>query len=199
MARDDGADWLHELADPARREGASRRLHRYLRGVLAKGFGRQLSDAQLDDLAQDATVRIVERRGDFRGESCFTTWAASVAVHRALEELRRAKHQRRSLEELAEVGRATLTAVRPEGLARLQERQAGELLERAIDEALTERQREALLAELGGMEMMEIARRMGRSRGALYKLLHDARKRLRRHFEERGVGLDDLLPPQGAP
>ena len=59
-----------------------------------------------------------------------------------------------------------------------------ERLRRGVAEALTERQREATLAKLGGLPLMEIARRLGTSQGAVYKLLHDARRRLAIHLAE---------------
>jgi RNA polymerase sigma-70 factor (ECF subfamily) len=61
---------------------------------------------------------------------------------------------------------------------------------RFIDEELTERQRTALLAAMGGMAMEEVARRMGTNRNALYKVLHDARKRLKRRI------VSEMLLPQ---
>jgi RNA polymerase sigma-70 factor (ECF subfamily) len=61
---------------------------------------------------------------------------------------------------------------------------------RFIDEELTDRQRTALLAALGGMPLEAVADRMGTNRNALYKLLHDARKRLKRRM------LAEMLSPQ---
>ena len=80
----------------------------------------------------------------------------------------------------------------------MQRRQAKVVLGDAIDNALTATQRQALCAELGGLPLVEVARRLGKSRGAVYKLLHDARKRLRAHIEARGLALDDLLTGEGA-
>ena len=45
---------------------------------------------------------------------------------------------------------------------------------------------DALLAELPGEPMAEIAIRMGSNRNAIYKLTHDARKRLKRGLERAG-------------
>ena len=65
-------------------------------------------------------------------------------------------------------------------------------LQHAIDHELTDRQRTALLAELRGMPQDEIAAQLGSNRNALYKLTHDARKRLKRAIEVAGFGVDDL-------
>ncbi|MEM7158675.1 MAG: sigma-70 family RNA polymerase sigma factor [Myxococcota bacterium] len=184
--------WVADLRDPARRDAASRQLRDILRKTLARGFGKQLGDADLDDLAQQALVRVIERLEDFRGDSRFTTWAVSIAVNGALGELRRRRHAHASLDESIEAGRAAL-AEPPPSPARLQREDARRIVREAIEQVLTDAQREALMAELGGLPLMEIARRTGRSRGALYKMLHDGRKRLRAHLLDRGLSAADLL------
>lgn len=162
-----------------------------MRGTLARGFGRQVADADLDDLSQQAVMRAMERIGDYRGDSRFTTWATSIAVNAALGELRRRKTADVRTQAAVEAGRAALE--QPVAPHRLQREAARTVLLDAVDEALTPTQREALLAELGGLPLMEIERRTGRKRGALYKLLHDARKRLRAHLEGRGLTARDLI------
>jgi RNA polymerase sigma-70 factor, ECF subfamily len=57
------------------------------------------------------------------------------------------------------------------------------ILRRAIAEALTDRQREALLAKLAGVPLMEVARRLSTTQGAIYKLLHDARRRIKQYIQ----------------
>ena len=67
-------------------------------------------------------------------------------------------------------------------------------LQRVISEKLTEKQREALIAtRIHGMPMEEVARRMGTNRNALYKLLHDARLRLKTGLEEGGLSPEDVM------
>jgi RNA polymerase sigma-70 factor (ECF subfamily) len=137
-------------------------------------------------------MRTIERLDDFRGDSRFTTWAASIAVNGALGELRRRRHAAFSLDQIIEAGRAGLTQA-PAAPGRLQHEDAARVLGEAIEQALTPAQRDALLAELGGMPLMELARRTGRTRGALYKLLHDARRRLRTYLRGRGLSAADLI------
>ncbi len=64
---------------------------------------------------------------------------------------------------------------------------------RFIDEELTDRQRRALLAALGGMPLEAVADRMGTNRNALYKLLHDGRKRLKRRMVAEGLSPQEVL------
>jgi RNA polymerase sigma-70 factor (ECF subfamily) len=61
-----------------------------------------------------------------------------------------------------------------------------------IDSELTDRQRTALTADLGGMPLPQIAEKLGSNTNSLYKLLHDARKRLRRGLEAAGFTIDDV-------
>ena len=65
-----------------------------------------------------------------------------------------------------------------------------EALDRAIEKELTERQRVALKAELRGMPQEEIGRRLGSNRNAVYKLLHDARRKLKSALERAGYTAD---------
>jgi RNA polymerase sigma-70 factor (ECF subfamily) len=68
---------------------------------------------------------------------------------------------------------------------------------RFIDEELTERQRTALLAALGGMPLEAVADRMGTNRNALYKLLHDARKRLKKRMAAEMLSPREVLSAFG--
>lgn len=189
-------DWVAVLRDPARRDDAAARLRDRLRRGLGRSFGRQLTDEDLDDLTQDAVVRTLDKLDAFRGESQFLTWATAIGVRVALGEIRKRKHATRAMDQVLADGREAVgQALAPQSL---QQDDARAVLHKAIEEALTDTQREALLAKLGGLSMMEIGRRTGRNRGALYKLLHDARKRLLAHLQQAGYGPDDLLTAQEA-
>jgi RNA polymerase sigma-70 factor, ECF subfamily len=156
-------------------------LRTTLRAALSRSFGRQLSDSDIDDLTQESLLRVVAHLDGFEQRSRFTTWAIAIAVRCALSELRRRRHQHVRLEEaVAEVDAAL--AVEPAFVDGAAEPRL-DRLRRGIAEALTERQREAMLAALSGLPLMEIARRLGTSQGAVYKLLHDARRRLKSHLQ----------------
>jgi RNA polymerase sigma-70 factor, ECF subfamily len=67
-------------------------------------------------------------------------------------------------------------------------------LRRMVDEVLTDRQREAVVAVLlEGMPISEVASRMGTNQNALYKLLHDARRKLKRQMEASGLSAKEVL------
>lgn len=196
MATGDG--WLRALrgegeavqGEPRSAEQELADMADFIHRSLARGFGKQFSQADLQDLTQDALLRVHDKHPGFTGDSRFSTWVASVAVNGALSELRRRRHQHVELDQAAAAGERALRAPASD---RLQRAQSHSVLMRAIDEALTDRQRTALLAELGGLPLAEVARRLQSQRGAVYKLLHDARKRLRAHLEAQGLGPSDLL------
>jgi RNA polymerase sigma-70 factor, ECF subfamily len=153
-------------------------------------------EANFGDFAQEALIRITDNLDSFRGESRFTTWAQKIAMNVAFTELKRSRWRDVSLQELfarreaADRGPAD-TQLSPEQLA-FQNTVVGEL--RRMVEELTDRQREAVVAVLlEGMPISEVARRMGTNPNALYKLLHDARRKLKRQMEAAGLSPQEVL------
>lgn len=157
--------------------------------------------ALTEEVAQETLLRVLAHLDSFEGRSQFTTWAHKIAARAALTELRRRKWREVSLESLLE-GETENTS--PRRMARnaaisSPERvvEKAELLahvQRIIDEELTDRQRLAMTAVmLKGMPLEEVARRMGTERNALYKLLHDARLRLKRRLARDGLAVGELL------
>jgi RNA polymerase sigma-70 factor (ECF subfamily) len=163
-----------------------------LRPTLARLAPAQ-ADALGEDLAQDALLRILDAVDTFRGEAQFTTWAATVATRLAFSELRRHRWRDVSLDAMVtDVPAADGDLAADDAMAR-DERAA--IVRRVLAEDLTERQREALTAVLvHGVPLDVLAERMDTNRNALYKLLHDARQRLKRALVARGFTPDDLHP-----
>lgn len=175
-------------------------LVRGLRGALAGRADGGFDPAAIEDFAQDALVKILGNLDSFRGESRFTTWAQKIAVRVAFTELRRKQWRDVSLQDL--VARHDATKIRLDTLAdpsptpeQFMSRQVlVAMLERLIAEELTDRQRQALVAvEIEEMPLEEVARRMGTNRNALYKLLHDARRRLKGRMMAEGISPHHLL------
>jgi RNA polymerase sigma-70 factor (ECF subfamily) len=172
-----------------------------LREALLRGLRRALDhragadDGFLEDVVQDTLVRILERLPQFEGRSRFLTWAMAVAIRVAMSELRHRRWKDVSLDE-AVAGRnlAPGQAIVDEpGPAARSEREAIlAAMHEVIRNGLTTKQREALLAELRGMSQDEIARHLGSNRNALYKLTHDARRRLRQSLEAAGFTAEDI-------
>jgi RNA polymerase sigma-70 factor, ECF subfamily len=190
--------WLMELRGP-NPDGALADLYELLvRGLAAAlgGYGGGV-EANFGDFAQEALIKITGNLDSFRGESRFTTWAQKIAINVALTELKRRRWRDVSLQDLfaqreaADRGPAD-TQLTPEDLA-FQNTVLGEL-RRIVDEELTDRQREAVVAVLlEGMPISEVAKRMGTNQNALYKLLHDARRKLKREMEAAGLSLQEVL------
>ena len=172
-----------------------------LRDALLRGLRRALShrarvdDAFLEDVVQDSLVRILERLPQFEGRSRFLTWAMSVAIRVAMSELRRRRWKDVSLDEVVAgggltPGRAIVDEPGPDAQSEREAILAA--MHELIRNGLTTKQREALLAELRGMPQDEIARHLGSNRNAIYKLTHDARKRLKRGLEAAGFTAEDI-------
>jgi len=190
-------DWLEALAsqDASRRDAAMADMRDYVKRTLVKGFGHQLDDALLEDLVQDTLLKVHDKRESFHGRSSVKTWVAAIAVNTTLMELRRRKHQHVELSAAVEAGEvASQPAAAPSQIMR---RQVHEVLQQGLREGLTDLQRDALMAKLGGLPMSEISSRLGRTPGAVYKIMHDARKRLRSYLEARGFDAATVLGSPG--
>jgi RNA polymerase sigma-70 factor, ECF subfamily len=190
--------WLAELRGPNPEEALADLYNLLVRGLRAAfgGYGGGL-EANFGDFAQEALIKITGNLDSFRGESRFTTWAQKIAMNVALTELKRRRWRDVSLQDLfarregADRGPADPHPT-SEQLA-LQNTVLGEL-RRIIDEELTDRQREAVVTViLEEMPISEVASRMGTNQNALYKLLHDARKKLKRQMEAAGLSANEVL------
>ena len=189
--------WLAALRGPERNEALADLRLVLVRGLRAALRG-QTSDVEssVEDFAQEALIKILDNLDSFRGESRFTTWAQKICVRTAFAEMRRRKWRDVSLEEaILRHGESKTMPVDPlpdpEQVAT--QRTIMTDFRRFIDEELTDRQRRALLAALGGMPLEEVASRMATNRNALYKLLHDARKRLKQRMMAERLSPQDVL------
>ena len=184
---DDAIAQLHGLLLRAARFEVARR-----RAALPHVRGEALDDLALQS-ADDALVAVLAKLDGFRGESRFTTWAYKFALLEAAVRLRRLAWQGREVPleperwELIDGGAGSSPhrdVTTRELLGALQE---------AIRDELTPRQREVLVAiTITGVPIDVLAERLGSTRGALYKTLHDARQKLRRCMEKRGFDMEAL-------
>jgi RNA polymerase sigma-70 factor, ECF subfamily len=188
-----GQEWDRALADL--RAVLVRGLRVALRGRVRQG----LNEAA-EDFAQEALIKIMANLDTFRGESQFTTWAQKIAVRTASTELRRKRWRDVSLQEVldrygthsGESDRLADEQPTPEQLTMRSTMVA--TVRRFVDDELTDKQREAIVAVMfEGMPQEEAARRMGTNRNALYKLMHDARTRLKKRMEAEDLSAQDVL------
>jgi RNA polymerase sigma-70 factor (ECF subfamily) len=149
----------------------------------------------IEDVVQESLLRVLDRLGDFEGRSRFTTWCVSLASRIAMTELRRHRWRDVSLELLLESGGSEPSS-HPDGgdapESRLSQSKITRALQTLIEESLTERQRTATVAEMGGMPQEEVGRRMGTNRNAIYKLVHDARRKLKSGLEAQGFDSETI-------
>ena len=183
-------DWavvrLHELLLRAARFEVSRR-----RAALSYVRGEELDDLATQ-AADDALVAVLAKLNDFRGASRFTTWAYKFALLEAGVRLRRRAWQQREVVLEPEAW----PMVADSGASPQRQAETSELmqaLQQGVDGCLTEHQREVLVAlVLNGVPIDVLAERLNTTRGALYKTLHDARRKLRADHDIRGFTLDSI-------
>jgi RNA polymerase sigma-70 factor, ECF subfamily len=192
-------EWLRSLhADGPVRDEAIARLHALLLRAASFEVARRrptlphLRGNDLDDIANqaadDALVSILRRLDDYRGASRFTTWAYKFALLEAAVKLRTRAWQGREVPLEPE----SWTVFSSAGLEPDEEIEQTELLsalQQAVNEQLTPHQRTVLVSlALNGVPIDVLAERLGTTRGALYKTLHDARRKLRDHLKEEHDG-----------
>ena len=195
--------WLEELRDhgPAR-DAAIGRLHVLLLKAARFEIARRrrvmphLRGGDFDDLANqaadDALVAVLGRLDDFRGESRFTTWAYKFALLEAAVKLRRRAWQGREIPPSEPAGLERVPGGGPSPHETVEDRELVRAGREAIDGALTEHQRDVFVAlALTGVPIDVLAERLGTTRGALYKTLHDARQKLRGDLARRGFARPD--------
>ena len=195
-------NWVALLtASGAEQEDALSELRGILFARVLRAFrsNPKVDEAFVDDVVQEGRVKILGSMGDFQGRSQFMTWATTIVIRIAITEIRRRRWKDVSLDELLE-NRSTAVRRRDPELSagqKLLKSQLIETLHRVIREQLTEKQRTVLQAELQGMPQEEIGRRLGSNRNAIYKMGHDARKRLRKGMIEAGYSAEDLVSFKG--
>jgi RNA polymerase sigma-70 factor, ECF subfamily len=205
-------EWLHDLkTDGVMQEAATTDLRNLLlRAVLYSfnrnpgGFG-ELAHEEIfqlaEDCTQDALIAVMNHLSDFRGDSKFTTWAYKFAVNIALMTARRERWKGVSLDQLSSSedsgffewmvqdksaeGAPDQTAMQDE---------VGEIIREVIESDLTEKQRQILsLVVFNEVPMDEVVRQLGTNRNAIYKTLHDARRKLKSGLQARGFEVGETL------
>jgi RNA polymerase sigma-70 factor, ECF subfamily len=201
-APDNSRAWLEALrADGPRRTAAIADLHELLLRAARFEIGRRraalsfVRGEELDDLAlqaaNDALVAVLAKLDEYRGASRFTTWAYKFALLEAGVRLRRRAWQGR---EVVLEPESWPTFADPGSTAQ-EELERSELLDslrEAMDSGLTAHQREVFSAlALNEVPIDVLAERLGTTRGALYKTLHDARRKLRGRLAAEGLAVTD--------
>jgi RNA polymerase sigma-70 factor, ECF subfamily len=193
--------WPDALRDPATRDAATAELHELLLRAARFELNRRreslahVSRAEIGDLAlqaaDDALVAVLGKLDSFRGASRFTTWAYKFALLEAgVRARRRAWHDREVV--LDEQAWPALADQGPSAHRTLEDAELLRAIRDSVRRDLTPHQREVLTAlALNEVPIDVLAERLGTTRGALYKTLHDARRKLRATLAAAGHSLDD--------
>jgi len=199
----ESTQWLRDLgASDTVRDAAIGRLHELLLRVARaeaarrSGTTNRLRAEEVDDLctqaANDALMAVLVKLDTFRGTARFTTWACKFAILETSTRIRRQAWRDRKMESDESIWDRLVDST-PPALHQIENDQLVSALHRAIDERLTERQRLVFRsAALDDVPIDVLAERLETSRGAIYKMLHDARAKLRRALIDAGYG--DRLP-----
>jgi RNA polymerase sigma-70 factor, ECF subfamily len=204
------ADWLRILAGQGDEQAAAigdlrallRRAALYTlsrTGVHGASLASSQVEAIAEECAQEALLAILDRLGDFRAESKFTTWAYKFAVNIALTAARRERWKNISLDHMLDENEAPVSL--PGGDAAVQspeqhsqQAEVWALVQQVMDAELTHRQRQVLRAMVfEELPLDEVVRHLGSNRNAVYKLVHDARIKLKAGLEARGYPVADIL------
>ncbi|MCW1971153.1 MAG: RNA polymerase sigma factor [Anaerolineae bacterium] len=206
-------EWLQALR---RNDAQSAEAHNAaladLRSIILNGLPHALSPwiqpshpqfaALAEEVAQETLLKVLKNLGSFEGRSQFTTWTHKIAVHVALTELRRRKWRDTSLDELSSTSEEEgdnehnplLTDLTHTPEQAVEKNDLLQRVHRAITKDLTDRQRTALIAAtIQEVPIDDLAKRMKMERNALYKLLHDARSRLKKRLMLEGISVQDIF------
>jgi RNA polymerase sigma-70 factor (ECF subfamily) len=211
-------EWLHELtAEGEAQEAAIIDLRDLLLRATLYFFNRNLGDfkgmnhdeilQRAEDGAQEALIAVLKHLPDFRGDSKFTTWAYKFAINIALMTSRRERWKNVSIDQFSQDEESSFHEwmIRDDSTIPAPDQSAlqgevGEILREVIEHDLTDRQRQVLiLMVFNEVPMDEVVQRFGTNRNAIYKLLHDARRKLKASLQARGFEVGETLALFGAP
>ena len=211
-------EWLNDLSASGKvQEAAIADLRDLLLRAALYFFSRNLSDfhglnrdeitQRAEDCAQDALIAVLSHLSDFRGDSKFSTWAYKFAINMALMASRRERWKGVSLDELASSDTSNfferVMQDKSDGVSPEQSAMQGEIrriLWELIERDLTERQRQVLfMMVFNDVPMDEVVRHLDTNRNAIYKMLHDARRKLKSGLQARGFEIGETLTLFGVP
>ena len=210
-------EWLRDLGGKGEsQEQAITDLQDILLRAVLYIFNRNLGDLNArtrddilklaEDCAQEALIAILNHLLEFRGDSKFTTWAYKFAVNIALSTARRERWRGVSLDQLSSEEDTPLVEWRmwekspgPTVDQSAMQSEVVEIIREVIERDLTEKQRRVLiLMVFNEVPMDEVVRELGTNRNAVYKLLHDARRKFKSSLESRGFEMGETLKLFGA-
>jgi len=210
-------EWLHDLRESgAAQESALADLRELLLRAALYFFSRNLGDfgglnrdeilQRAEDCAQEALITLMQHLQDFRGDSKFTTWAYKFSINIALMTARHERWKGVSLDELSfsqegaffeRVMQDKSNGIAPDRSALQNE--VREIVQDVIEHDLTDKQRRVILMMVfNDVPMDEVVHLLDTNRNAIYKMLHDARRKLKSSLQVRGFEVGEALDLFGA-
>jgi RNA polymerase sigma-70 factor (ECF subfamily) len=210
-------EWVNDLTASGKlQEAAIADLRVILLRAALYFFSRNLGDfgglsrdeilQRAEDCAQDALIAVMNHLTDFRGDSKFTTWAYKFAINMALVAARRERWKAVSLDELPSSSESLFlhgvmndlsSSAAPEQTAIQDE--VRKVVREVIERDLTDKQRRVLrLIVFNEVPMDEVVRLLGENRNAIYKMIHDARRKLKSSLLARGLEVNEILAVFGS-
>jgi RNA polymerase sigma-70 factor (ECF subfamily) len=192
-------------AEGLEREAASQELRDLLvRAALAylvrqqypvEAFGADTYMSIAEDSAQEAFAIILRQLDTYRGECLFTTWAYRIVINLIADEMRRRCWRRRPLPEDGEPAQGWRAPTPQQDVAAVADRRhLWQIIDDIIQKELTQRQRLALVGRIFEEKpLIVLADELATNKDAVYKLLHDARKHLKRALHARGITSADVF------
>ena len=199
----ESAEWLGALASSgAQREAALARLHEMLLRVAQRECRRRgprlrVTGPELEDLAYqaaaDALVAITRKLGQFRGESRFTTWAYRFVILEVSDKIGRHFWRNPGVPLDAENWDKLPDRFGFEPAQVAEWRDLLAALRRAVDTELSPRQRQVFIAiVVNAVPLDALVIELGSNRGAIYKVMFDARRKLRAALAANGYMSHDM-------
>jgi RNA polymerase sigma factor (sigma-70 family) len=172
-----------------------------LRSVLLRGLSKSLNNRygkpfNAEDVVQEALIKVLDSIEKFEGRSKFTTWAMTIATRIGISALRRKYHQDVSMEAFNTAAGYSIevaSTVDPSQSNSESRAEIFSLLQELIDTQLTDKQRLATRAFLSDFATDEIAEQLNMNRNAVYKLIHDARQKLKDGFARAGLTSEEIF------
>ncbi|PAU94774.1 hypothetical protein CK503_04680 [Aliifodinibius salipaludis] len=199
---DTNEEWVEALSPPVDEQAVEvlrKKLIQGLKPALHKYVDREL-DQFVEDVAQDALLKVLDNIDTFRGESKLTTWAMKIAVREGLTELRLKRYDDISIEDLKpndesrEVFSLSVASNETSPDRSLHESQLIDKVMQIINEELTDKQKKAINAlMIQGLPMPAVVKLMHTNRNALYKLVYDARMKIKTKLELEGIDPEKML------
>ncbi len=202
----ESAEWLRLLAGTGpEREAALERLHELMVRIARGEVGRRgprlrITGPELDDLAYqaaaDALLAITGKIGQFRGESRFTTWAYKFVIFEVSAKIGRHFWRHPAVPLDAEDWDRLPDRFGFDPAQQAECRDLLTALRRAVNEELTPRQRDVFVAiVLNDVPLDALVLQLASSRNAIYKMLFDARRKLRAALDANGYLRADTARP----